>query len=323
LTEFGFAVGGTFAHESDEDMAADLDAMLAMGATWIRLDLPWSSIESERGTYDFYPYDVTIAAAVERGLKVLAILTYTPPWARPPGTTDKHGPTTFGGSLCFGVFAAVAALHFQDQVAAWEIWNEPNISGAWGPKPNPAMYGACLRNAAKGLRWVLGKPVIVSGGLSPAADVADGTRIAPATFLSALYKQPGTRAAFTAMGIHPYSFPALPTEPGTESWNTWLRMPALYDVMVAHGDGGKRLWLTEWGAPTQGLGSVSEDGQAAIFDDGWADLASKPWAGPVMWYSLRDIGESSTDREQNFGCLLNDGAPKVVVEHIANRLRAP
>jgi hypothetical protein len=37
---------------------------------------------------------------------------------------------------------------------------------------------------------------------------------------------------------------------------------------------------------------------------------SKPYAGPLFWYSGRDTGTSTSDREEHFGFLRFDGSKK-------------
>jgi hypothetical protein len=81
--------------------------------------------------------------------------------------------------------------------------------------------------------------------------------------------------------------------------------------MVAHGDGGKSIWGTEFGAPTGSAGqAVSEALQAKMVTDAYAQWKRLPFAGPLFWYSFRDAGTNAGDVEQNFGLLRHDFSPK-------------
>jgi hypothetical protein len=65
--------------------------------------------------------------------------------------------------------------------------------------------------------------------------------------------------------MHPYSDRTLPLTAGTESWNTFLQMMTVHDIMTANGDGAKQVWGTEYrGCHRHSDRSTSEAQQAAI-----------------------------------------------------------
>ena len=64
----GFSPGAGILWESDADLARDLDAMAATGASWIRLDFAWSSIEATRAVFSWAATDRVVDAARARGL---------------------------------------------------------------------------------------------------------------------------------------------------------------------------------------------------------------------------------------------------------------
>lgn len=304
----GFSPGGAWPWLPDAELARELDLMASSGATWVRVDFSWSSVERVRGTYDWKNLDRVVAAVRSRGMQVLALPAYTPEWARPAGTTNKTPPTDPTGFAAFT--AAAAARYVPHGVTVYEIWNEPNIAPFWAPKPDVAAYARLLELTSAKVRAVAPSAVLVVGGLSPASDLADGTRVDPRTFLTKLYAL-GAGSSFDAVGVHPYSFPALPSDETTASWNTFQKMSTMRETMIANGDGAKRIWLTETGAPT-GTSSqaVSEARQAAIVADTLTAVAGLSWAGPVFFYSLRDRGTNLGDREDNFGLLRRDFGAK-------------
>ena len=314
----GFSNGGGFAWQSDASLARELDLMAASGATWVRLDFDWSGVEGTRGRYSWSNLDRVVAAISARGMKVLALPAYTPSWARPAGTTTHHPPTD---PAHFAAFVGAAAARYVPQgVTAWEIWNEPNIPNFWEPKPDVAAYVTLLRAASAAIRAVAPGATVITGGLSPASDAADGSYVDPRTFVTRMYEL-GARSSFDALGVHPYSFPALPSDTRTASWNTFQKMTTIRDTMVANGDSAKKIWLTETGAPT-GTSSqaVTEQRQAEIVSDTIRATEGLSWAGPVFLYAARDAGTDLTDREDNFGLLRHDFSPKLAWSALTSAL---
>src|SRR5439155_16083437 len=90
-------------------------------------------------------------------------------------------------------------------VAAWEVWNEPNIAAFWSPKPDPVLYARLLAAAAAAIRETDPHALVLSGGLATASDRSNGRTIAPETFLAALYRR-GVRHTFDAVAVHPYAY---------------------------------------------------------------------------------------------------------------------
>ncbi|MDQ1652497.1 MAG: polysaccharide biosynthesis protein PslG, partial [Cryptosporangiaceae bacterium] len=84
---------GTWAELSDADRICILNTLAANGATWVRLDLGWTTIQpNARGQYDMawgVPFvDKIVNMAHSRGLNVLATFWQTPKWAS--GSTNNH-----------------------------------------------------------------------------------------------------------------------------------------------------------------------------------------------------------------------------------------
>jgi polysaccharide biosynthesis protein PslG len=305
----GISAGSGFQALDDEDLTRTLDDLVELGVRWVRFDFDWSLMEPDGPeAIDWAPWDRVVTAVGLRGIRILGIVDYTPGWAC--GCHDPKTPPTHPAD--FARFAgAVAARYGPMGVHHWEIWNEPNLSVFWHPAPDAAAYAALLEAAAPAIRAQDPAAFIVSGGLAPAPD--DGTEIAPVTFLQALYAH-GAGPSFDAVGHHPYTYPADITV--QEPWSAWHQMAgtevSLRSVMAANGDEAKRIWMTEFGAPTGGdpKTQVSEAAQALLVGEAYAAAAALPWAGPLFWYSYRDRGTAPDDRENFFGLVANDYARK-------------
>jgi hypothetical protein len=303
----GFADGTIPLQDSDTDLARDLDGMAATGARWFRIDFYWPTIQAGGpNSWNWSETDRVVKAAIDRGLEILAMPAYSPTWARPLGASDHHPPLDPDTYARF-VYAAVKR-YAPLGVHTWEIWNEPNTSAFWPPKPDPVAYTQLLRRAYVSIKSADSTAFVVSAGLAGGLDRSDGTVLSARTFLRRAYDA-GAKGYFDAVGLHPTSFPAMPLDP--HDWNTFYNTPELYQVMVDHGDGAKKIWGTEFSAPT-GYAStaVSKVFQFNTLVAGYRAWIAWPFTGPLIWYSWRDSGNNLYDLEQNFGLVAHDGTPK-------------
>jgi hypothetical protein len=212
----------------------------------------------------------------------------------------------------YAAFASEAVKRYAAMgVHAYEVWNEPNIAAFWQPAPDAAAYTELLRTAYPAIKAADPSAIVVTGGLSPA--VTNETSIAPTDFLQGVYAN-GGQGAFDAVADHPYSWPAYPGE--TQGWNAWYQMtgadPSLRSVMTANGDSDKKIWATEYGAPTNGPPGtfVSEATQAQMIATAFSLWQTYDWAGPLFIYQQRDLGTATDNRENFFGLVRADYSPK-------------
>lgn len=301
IDDLGIALGAGYTALPKSDIEINVDAVRDSGSSWVRFDVDWSSIEAEQGQFDWSGTDRLVEASKSAGLEVLALITYTPAWARDSKAPASDSHTKPADPATFATFAAIAAQRYGDAISAWEIWNEPNLHMFFNPAPDPTYYSTLLSLSSAAIKRVQPHATIVSGGLSPAPD--DGVNISPTTFLSEMY-QSGVRTHFDAVGMHPYSFPAMPSDPLTKSWNAFFRMKTMRQTMIDNGDAAKTIWATEFGSPTgNDPTSVTTADQAAILRDGINEARRGGYVSKLFVYSLVDRGIDKGDREQNFGLL--------------------
>lgn len=300
---------------SDADLSRELDLARDAGMFSIRVDIDWSAIEAVRGRYNWANTDRIISAIVAHGMCPLGIIGYTPAWARVAGATnDSHSrpadPTVYGS------FVKKVVQRYRDRTNLWEVWNEPNIVGFFKPAPDVAAYSQLLRAAYGAIKAVQPNSTVLSGGLAPAEN--NGTNIDPTTYLSEMYRL-GAQAYFDAFNLHPYTYPALPNDPSTAGWNTAMKLWPMRDIMIAGGDSGKQIWLTEFGAPTgTAANAVTEQVQADTVGIIMDAVLGNSWIGPAYVYSLRDAGTNLADPEQNFGLLRRDFSPKLAYDRVVD-----
>ena len=294
----------------------DLDAIARTGARWVRVDFSWAAIQTKGPTsFNWSPWDAVVQAATARGLEVLGVISYTPPWALPAGVNaaasgSYRNPPAQAGA--YGAFAGELAARYGPRgVHAWEIWNEPNVPAFFRPQPNPATYIALLKSAYESIKHNDRGATVVTGGVAPCSP-ANG--IVATQWLGDLYAG-GARGYFDAFGDHPYTFSlGGGTAPVSVVWRVEPTSPSiLRAIMVAHGDSAKRIWGTEFGTPSvdASLPSVNEAVQANAIAQAYGLWKTYSWVGPLFTHTLEDPPNPDlTNYEDWFGLLRADGSPK-------------
>jgi len=318
--DVGFSFYGDFIGQTQSKMNADLDRAKAMGATWVRIPFNWSTLEMHgKGQYNWGPGDMAADAAAARGLKVLADVAYTPDWARGSGTVSTNPPTRMSD---YADFMKAAAAHYAPRgVHAWEIWNEPNITAMWKPKPSIPLYTSMLKVAYPAVKASDSSATVVTGGFSPGYDATDGSQYLPLTFLKGIYAN-GGKAYFDAVGHHPENFPYSVTKYAT--WNAFLQSKDLYAYMSSMGDGSKTVWGTEFGYPTgTNAKAVSPSAQGDLIAEGLEVWKSYSFHGPIFLFSLQDESSDPSTTYGNMGLTYYDGSLKPGYTRVMQALRAP
>jgi hypothetical protein len=306
---FGIASGGGIVAQPGALQAHELSLDHAAGAKWIRIDINWAQVQPNGPqSYDWSAIDSTIRGAEADGTNVLGVLVYSPAWARPAGTLMTSAPN----AAEYGTFARAAAAHYGPMgVHAYEIWNEENTTAGWTPAPAPLVYADLLKAAYPAIHAADPSATVITGGLSPATTTQ--TSYSPTDFLRSIYAA-GAGGDFDAVGAHPYCWPAQPGDPRT--WSAWYQMygtsVSLRSVMVANGDGSKRIWATEFGAPTGGPAGtfVTEAQQAQAVTTAYQLWSTYSWAGPLFVFQGRDQGTDTSSYYNFFGLTSYTGVPK-------------
>jgi hypothetical protein len=312
--QFGIATGGALAYQDETAVAKYMQRLKLLGVTWVRFDIDWSDVQRNgKNTYDWSRYDRLVNAAKKQGLHPLAILTYTPAWARQAGCASHKcspkDPAVFAG------FAAAAAQRYAGQgVHDWEIWNEPNRQT---PAMAPANFVSLVGAAAGQIKRFDSRAIVISGGLGRSGQ---GSVVDPLAYLKDSY-QAGLSRVSDGIALHPYSFPFVPDKDNALA-TTLVDARA---IMKQYGDADKNVWITEYGAPTGGTGVaatsgktdkeaaytyVNEQVQSQSLQQAVATYAAQEHMGPFFWFTLQDTTDNSTDPEHFFGLLYSSGAKK-------------
>ncbi|MDQ3758106.1 MAG: cellulase family glycosylhydrolase, partial [Actinomycetota bacterium] len=300
----GVQFKSTWSDYTDAERIAVLDKLAAANVKWVRIDVGWRSLEeSGRGVISQWYLDRfsrTVDAARARGINVLATLWATPTWAN--GGQDRTVPPTDVND--YASIAQRVAAHMRGRVAAWEVWNEPNLTGFWAGK-DPVKYAALVRAAYPAFKAGDPGAAVVAGAVSQ-NDTAWLTRMYDA----------GVSGSFDVLSTHPYQGPIDAPPELPDDGNHWImdHIGAVRQLMVARGDAAKPIWATEFGwssHPNTGTEAawdrgVSEQTQADYLVRSLSWFAARhPYVTQVFWYTERN--RSSGDiHEDSFGLLRQD-----------------
>ena len=327
LPEVGVQVHAGWTTYSDEDRIQIVDKLAAAGVDWIRIDIPWCSLEpKERGEIDRWyvkDLDQAVDAARARNMRVLMTLWCTPAWA-----TDTRGPDHVTQAALperfsdYGRIAEWASRHWAGRVAAWQMWNEPDVSGFFAGSPKS--YVALLRSGYRGIKAGDPSGQVVLGGPVP-NDVE---------WLRAIYKL-GAAPYFDILATHPYSIP-LDRPPAMDD-GTGAGIPAVAEVralMKRFDDEDKPIWFTEFGWSTHENETttskwergVSRAEQAEFLTQAVRYMACRrPYVEAAFIYTDRDRAlppdpDPWTRHVSQFGLLEYDLDPKPSYDALASLL---
>ena len=250
----------------------------------IRMDFTWSSIEREKGVYDWSAYDRLAETLAQNKLKPYFILDYGNTLYSPSSTghpaTDEADTPAFRAA--FAKWAAASVARFKNRGIIWEIWNEPNIAGFWKPKPDVAAYSRLALEATRAIKAVAPQECIIG----PATSTID------LAFLEGCFKA-GLLQHWDAVSVHPYR------QSVPESSNSEYR--ELRRLIEQYNPPGKAMPILsgEWGY-SSAWGEYDEERQGKYLPRQWmTNLLNRV---PVsIWYDWHDDGLDPKEPEHHFG----------------------
>ena len=231
-----------------------LELLRSAGAGWIRQELPWEQIEPVGKGHTVDPnfggstwtkFDDIVDRGSALGIKIMLRLDTSPGWALPADAVDGLGPPV-NASDYFDFVGEVAA-RYRGRVAAYQIWNEPNLTSEWGRHPPDARaYSELLRGASVRIRAVDPDAKVVMAALAPTLTQNEDA-LNELVYLQQLYDY-GVRGVFDVVAVQAYGLRGGPDDPRIDSGDVTFSRPVLvHAVMERNGDAGVPLWATEIG----------------------------------------------------------------------------
>lgn len=263
---------GVQVHIHREDMGEIMAHLRELGVGWVKVQVSWKLYQSapEQYTEDrFAELDDLVQAARANDIDVLLGVSKAPEWSRL--TTELDGPPI--DYDLYQQFMAFLAGRYRGRVAAYELWNEPNLQREWNGSPlSAADFVRLIEAGAAGVRSADPEALLISG--APATTgINDGvTAVDDRVFLRGMLEA-GVGNIVDAVGAHPYGWANPPDSnvtspdsavPSHNNHPSFFFAETLADYVALLDEFGinKMLWVTEFGWGTF-EGITNDDGEPA------------------------------------------------------------
>jgi hypothetical protein len=280
-----------------------------LGFNWAKGYINWATVEPEQDQFRWVDPDNVVKAFGDQQVKIVMRVHGTPGWARPPDSPLSHPPANMAH---FADFMTELVTRYKGQVAAYEIWNEPNLDYEWGYlTPDPAAYTKMLQTAYTAVKRIDPDALVISGGLATTGE-GSSTAYGDLAFLQGMYDA-GAKGYFDALGSHPYAYGHAPDDLDPDGLSL-SRVVEQHEIMQANGDGDTPIWITEvgwvletnWDLGEHTAIGVNQKQQAEYLTRAYSkaeqewpfvkalflfnlDFSTVPWypaPEPMRWYSI-------------------------------------
>jgi hypothetical protein len=315
----------------DEVADRDLRLVKEAGFRWVKQEFAWREIEGAGpGIYDWSYSDRMMDQVDAHELNIIARVGVQPEWAG--GDYPDVGPPD--DYQDFISFLSALVSRYQGRVDAYQIWNEPNLAREWGGRPpNPAEYTEMLKMAYQTVKAIDPDATVISAGLAPTTRW-DDVAMPDTVFIQGMYDA-GAAPHFDLLGAHGAGYKVSPEtspdvvasdpalnnhDPSSEELKRIYCFRHIEDVravMLANGDGDKRIALLEFGWTTDPRAHspyrwhAVTDGQQADYLVRAFQYASEHWRPWIAVMSLIYMPDSEwgIDDEQTFWSVIYPGYP--------------
>lgn len=258
----------------DASAWADADEL---GVIWIRIEIRWDWIEPYQRQFDSSYADKVFTLAAAHPKRLMLLFNHPPVWAA--NAPDR---------LPVSAAAAITWLmkKYGNQVAAVEVFNEPNLPGLYGwpnawttLKDSAIAYANTLTAVSSAIREIDKKVFVISGGLSPTRD--------PEAYLRWIVRVTPPDC-LDSIGLHPYG--------QTRRFESIQNNVAA--LLKQEQRPRKNAWFTEFG--------TDQDSQRTAL---LTSLSAEKNSSPItFFFADRDFGWLFTE---TYGLRRKDGSPKI------------
>jgi hypothetical protein len=248
---------------------------------WLRGGDYWRNIEPQQNVWSWSNADNFVNTGLTNGQKVLFLLSGSPTWAT-PGHTNSNGAYPPDITI-WDAYVTAVVTHFSGRVAAYEIWNEPDLSGSstfgvgWDLDINTvplysdyAFHAAAIIHATDPAALVVA-PVLSGGANSRTATIFD-------QFQAHTYQGYGAAHWIDVISAH-----ANANDDQEPSQAVLALEQNKLDVLTAHNPAcaTKPIWVTEFGWKS---GAIGEDQQRKRIKDFLIDVSG--WYSQILRWNV-------------------------------------
>ncbi|NTV63295.1 MAG: hypothetical protein HGA65_07130, partial [Oscillochloris sp.] len=301
---FGLNMYITGRERTDDEATALLKMAAPIGARWTREEISWASW-GDHEENDFY--DRRLGQIANAGIGIIGMLLTTPKEYRDPSCVSYAQSTGQPEYWCaptdmsaYARWAATVVERYDadgykdapgsPRVAAWEIWNEPDLDGTWLPHADAGAYAQMLRRSYDAIKAADPTARVLNGGVYTFDAIGQGG------FMDRVVEQAGWDS-FDTLSIHPWLIDHAPDDPSLinarERFDVTIpgRLELAKRWIAAHG-GGKTIWISEIGWSTCGGSCASqfaksEDEQASYLVRSFV-LAAAAGVEHISYFQLED-----------------------------------
>jgi polysaccharide biosynthesis protein PslG len=306
----------------------DMELIRDAGFNWVKQGFAWREIEGNgKGKFDWSVTDRIVDQAESIGLHIIARLDSDPTWAtgRVYPNADNIIMTPPNNYQDFADFCTALASRYKGRIAAYQIWNEPNLAREWGGNaPDPEGYVRLLRTGYQAIKSVDPNAIVISAGLAPTTRF-DHVAMPDTAYLTRMYAA-GAKPYFDALGAHGAGYKAHPEKDPGEVANDpnyynrgdqncpgqacriycFRHVEDLRQIMVDNADSEKQVVVLEFGwtmdkrpGSAYAWHAVTEEQQADYFVRAYqyAKQHWQPWIGIMSLIYMPDIDWTEDDEQ--------------------------
>ena len=305
----------------------DVDLVRDLGFTWVKQRIAWRDVEpAGKGFYDWFRPDFIMELVEHKDVDLIVLLDHQPLWAQ-ADQADLLSNSPPADYQDFGDFCRAFSERYRGQVAAYQVWNEPNLAREWGGQPpNPADYARLLKACYEGVKAGDPDAIVISAGLAPTGTDDTSRAMPDEQFLREMYAA-GAQPYFDMLGLNAPGYFAPPwvspdeveakLELGGNRWASFRHVEDMRAIMEEYDDTAKQIAILEMGWTTDPIHdeyrwfAVDEETQAeylvAAYE--WAQENWQPWIGIMNMIYLADP-DWTEDREEYWWAITFPGWPE-------------
>jgi len=302
----------------------DLQLIRDMGFGWVKQGFAWRDIETNvKGEYDWWKADTIVQQVEDAQLELIVRLDHQPFWAQAnPETPLNNAPPA--DPQDFADFCGEAALRYEGRIAAYQVWNEPNLTREWGNEtPDAAAYTELLRVCYEAIKAADPQAIVVSAGLAPTGQTPP-IAVPDTEFLQGMYDA-GAADYFDVLGLNAPGYAAAPEvspEEAAETYGhrsfTFRRVEDMRQIMIDNGDEEKQVAILEMGwtldEVNEGYSWYAVDAQTQadylVRAYQYARLNWQPWIGLMTTIYIADYTWTEENEQYWWAITLPDGTPR-------------